>query len=217
MRNLLSHRVLSWLLALVPLATVQAQPYEVYVSGNLGLAMPMDSDSTIDTEPDLLMEFDLDHSPLLSAAIGVIENTYYRSEIELSHQSHDLEGLRASGITIAPEDIGLSGEASSLNALINAYFDFDAGTNLTTYLTAGAGVANVDIDSRLQIENDVYTSDDEDTAFAWKLGGGLGLELTENFTIDLGSRYFSAHKLQFESLRTEVRSHNLSAGFRFRF
>ena len=72
MRNLLSHRVLSWLLALVPLATVQAQPYEVYVSGNLGLAMPMDSDSTIDTEPDLLMEFDLDHSPLLSVSVVFI-------------------------------------------------------------------------------------------------------------------------------------------------
>lgn len=216
MKSQLSHRVLACLLALAPMAATQAQPYEVYVSGNLGLTMPVDSESTLESVPDLLMEFDLDNGLLLSGAIGLIGGNY-RSEIELSYQRHDLDGIRASGITIAPEDIGLSGEASSLNALINAYLDFDTGSNLKPYLTAGAGIANVDIESRLDLEDDLYTYDDDETAFAWKLGGGLGFNLTDNFTIDLGYRYFSVHKLNFESLRTEVRSHNLSAGFRFRF
>lgn len=197
-------------------AGVQAQPYDVYFSGNLGMAMPSDSKTTFTDEPDLVMDFGLDDSVLYSGSVGLISGMY-RSEIELSHQNHDFDSISASGISISPEDIGLSGQTSSLSALLNAYFDFDAGRNIKPYLTAGAGIANVDFEGSIEVENDTESFDSSDTAFAYKLGGGFGFDLTDNFTIDLGYRFYSAHSLKFETMRTELKSHNLSAGFRFRF
>lgn len=194
----------------------QAQPYDIYFGGSLGVAMPLDSETTFTDEQDLEMDFGLDNSALYSGSVGLIGGMY-RSEIEVSHQSHDFDKISASGISIAPEDIGLSGQTSALSALINAYFDFDAGANIKPYLTAGAGIANVDFEGSVDIEDTTENFDASDTAFAYKLGGGLGFDVTENFTIDLGYRFFSAHSLKFETMRTEVKSHNLSAGFRFRF
>ena len=213
------NRIHSLALALTMLAGIsaaQAQPYDVYFSGNLGLAMPANSETTFTDEPGLVMDFGLDDSVLFSGSVGLISGMY-RSEIELSHQSHDFDSISASGITIAPEDIGLSGETSSLSALLNAYFDFSATETVKPYLTAGAGIANVDFQGTLDIEDETDTFDESDTSFAYKLGGGLGFDLTDNFTIDLGYRFYSAHSLKYETMRTEVKSHNLTAGFRFRF
>lgn len=201
---------------LAGITVAQAQPYDVYVSGNVGSAMPGDSATRFTDEPNLEMDFGLDSSALFTGSVGLISGMY-RSEIELSHQSHDFDSISASGMTIAPEDIGLSGETSSLSALLNAYFDFEANKTVKPYLTAGAGIANVDFDGTVEIENDSETFNSSDTAFAYKVGGGLGFDLTDNFTIDLGYRFYSAHSLKFETMRTELKTHNLTAGFRFRF
>jgi opacity protein-like surface antigen len=48
----------------------------------------------------------------------------------------------------------------------------------------------------------VFTGNKSSTNFAWSLGGGLGYDITQNWTVDLGYRYINAGDVK-ESLKDE--------------
>jgi len=150
-----------------------ATTYGPYVSGSAGVGFPDDTG--------------LETGYLLNAALGYNFDPV-RIEAAVGYQRHELEDL--------------DDDVSYLSLMANAYYDFDAGSGVTPYVMAGAGIAEAD---------ESWTSDN-DTGFAWQVGAGLGFPIGGGTTLDLGYRYFRP-----DDEDTEVELHNLQAGIRYQF
>ena len=86
---------------------------------------------------------------------------------------------------------------------LNAYYDIKTGTPLTPYIGAGVGFACIGAKGGGAYEhtadpgNPVISLSDGGTSsstksvtnFAWNVGAGVGWDLTERFTLDLGYRF----------------------------
>lgn len=79
----------------------------------------------------------------------------------------------------------------------NAYYDFKTGTAFTPYVGAGAGLAIISAKSNFKATGYPDPADDYSfsmgskmqTNFAWNVGLGLGYDVCDMLTIDLGYRF----------------------------
>ena len=91
--------------------------------------------------------------------------------------------------------------------MANAYYDIDTGSDITPYIMAGAGLAHVDM-----------SWDEDDDVFAWQVGAGLGFEVAECTTLDLGYRYLKPNKFDTDSSHeAKWAVHNIMLGLRYQF
>jgi opacity protein-like surface antigen len=178
-----------------------AQAATPYIGGSVGLGFL--SDSTIEDDGSKLGELSWDSGFLVGGAIGIKEDVY-RLEAEVGYQQNDAKTLTLSG----GSESAAKGDVSILSFLANAYYDFNSGTGtLVPFLTAGAGVASIEL-----------TEDLDDTVFAWQVGAGLGVELTPDITMDLKYRYFAASDPTYDdTTKLSVSSHDLLLGLRVGF
>ncbi len=79
---------------------------------------------------------------------------------------------------------------------LNAYYDFRNSTPFTPYVGAGIGMAFLNTKGHVSgwdDTNDEGTSQSSGsrmvTNFAWNVGAGVGYDINENFTVDLGYRF----------------------------
>ena len=78
---------------------------------------------------------------------------------------------------------------------LNAYWDINTGTQFTPYVGAGIGAAFIKTEGNSSGSNPIEGSWDMDfgsktvTNFAWNVGAGLGYDITNNWTVDLGYRF----------------------------
>jgi opacity protein-like surface antigen len=156
----------------------------------------------------------------LGAGIGYIFDNF-RIEGKISYQDNDIDRATTKSVTLNGVDQGLSGpemingSLSILTFMANGYFDFNNDSNFTPYLTAGMGMANVEIDG---------TSTD-DTVFAYQIGAGVGYALSETVSIDFGYRYLGTTDYEYAGtvlsvpIKAEdsIGSHNFTLGMRFAF
>ncbi|MBC8524237.1 MAG: porin family protein [Chlorobium phaeobacteroides] len=143
---------------------------------------------------------------LVNGAVG-LDGDMYRVEAAIGYQSNSIDTLL--GIEI-PGD--WNWRVSILSFMANGYLDIESeGSTVTPYLTAGAGIANVSF-------NDGITSDD-DTVFAYQLGAGIGFEVSEDTTVDVGYRYFATSDVDPGGYGVDysMASHNAVVGVRFAF
>lgn len=178
-----------------------------YVSGSIGLASLTNSDTTYRSVTSKNMIAYKSGIPC-GAAIGV-QSDAYRIEGALGYQSHDVDSVKRGGVPTA-----ISGHTlSSLSYMINGYYDIDIKSYapLSPYLTAGIGGATI-------TERGVNTSDESSSGFAWQLGGGIGVKVSEHAIIDMGYRFFkpSAYNANGATDITAL-SHNFLAGVRYNF
>lgn len=80
------------------------------------------------------------------------------------------------------------------SVFLNLFYDIETGTPFTPYVGGGLGVAIIDADGELKLsENGVSIYDESAsnsvTNFAFNLAAGIGYDVNENFTLDLGYRY----------------------------
>ncbi len=112
---------------------------------------------------------------------------------------------------------GLRTKQSYRSYMLNGYFDVPTGTNFHPYVGAGIGVARVK--TRLSEAEDVTKH--RSTNFAWQAGGGLGYNLTRNWTLDVGYRYVNnGHnkwKVEDGKVKTNTEEHQITAGVRYTF
>ena len=196
---------------------VQAQPYDLYMSGNAGIGMMRDADLTDTTDPDFLFDLGYENDLALSGAIGLIGGQY-RSELEFSHQKNDLNNVEFMGVEIDPALAGLSGDTSLNSGLVNAYYDFETRfTRVSPYISGGMGFASADLQFSFDDGVSQESVSDDDTVFAYQLGAGIGFAVTDMITIDLRYRYFSASKLELDTTRFKLSSHNILTGVRINF
>jgi len=208
------------------ITVVQAQPYDVYMSGNIGIAMPVSARLTDSTDTDTVFKLPFDNSVMLTGAIG-LRGGQYRSELEIAYQKNDLKDNLTNAIIVAPANPGVditgnTGDMKVLAGMVNAYFDFNtANPQFSPYITGGIGMANVDWASRIDYDDGVdqgsFIINNDDTAFAFQLGTGVGISITESVILDLRYRYFSVPSVEFETIKTRVKSHNFSGGLRVFF
>ena len=135
-------------------------------------------------------DLDLDSGLVLNGAVGYNFGSA-RLEAAVGYQSHDLSDYDG-------EDVSL------LTVMANAYYDFDTDSSVRPYIMAGAGVANAE----------TSWDDDDESVFAWQVGAGLGFEIADNTTLDLGYRYLKPSEFDND---VEAESHNVMLGLRYQF
>lgn len=74
--------------------------------------------------------------------------------------------------------------------MVNAYYDFNTNTIVTPYVGGGIGLAFVDGKASGSLDDvGVSLNKDSTTNFAWNIGAGVGFDVTDSATIDLGYRF----------------------------
>jgi len=128
------------------------------------------------------------------AVLGAVGCDYgsYRVEAEVGYQKSDIKEMSYSygSGSIGPND--LDGDASVLSLMANGYYDFDLGSKVELYATAGVGVAQVSFDSVSPgngWQGEDYTA--HETTLAWQVGAGIAAPIADNVKLDLRYRYFA--------------------------
>ncbi len=193
---------------------VEKKDNKIYISANLGYAMAQNTDTTISTSigsSSGAIEYEAGFAGAAAVGFGF---DYGRAEAEISYQRNGLDKVRVSG-----SGLDASGDISNLALLFNGYLElFKIENVVTPYLTAGMGVAMVDISGLPVKSGDSYTTDShKDTVFAYQFGAGVGYTVSEKLTIDLKYRYFQTSDLTFGNTVASYGSHNFYLGVRYTF
>ncbi len=149
-------------------------------------------------------------------------------------------------------EIGVVDEGEKLSAsldtklniqtlMLNASLDWHNESIVTPYITAGVGFAfahgklgfNVEDPSSFIGANFSHSESESLTSLAWQVGVGMGIDLTESLTFDVGYRYFQFGVLDYENtansfskidstvkvstLNVTTTAHELSIGLRYTF
>ncbi len=178
-----------------------------YVSGDIGFTLLDDATYTCPGEPDVELEHDPGYA--LAAALGY-QFANARVEWEISYQENDFDKASMLGVSA-----NAGGDMSCRAFLINGYYDFHNKTAFTPFLSAGLGIADVDIND-LSIAG-VPGGSYDDTVFAYQIGAGVGYALNEQFTIEAKYRYFATDDPEFDATEGEFASHNIMFGVRYNF
>jgi opacity protein-like surface antigen len=163
-------------------------------------------------------DFEHDIGFLVSGAVGY-KFGMPRLEAEILYQCNDYDKQNATGSASAD----VSGEISSLAFMVNGYLDFANESSFTPFIIVGAGVANVEIDD-LRSSAGASLADDDDTVFAYQVGAGVAIDISDNFILDFKYCYFGTSDQDFPdinngsgTIENEFASHNMTIGFRYSF
>lgn len=178
-----------------------------YVSGNIGVTLPSDSDVTASAVPDISVESDNNLGLGIAAGYGFSNNT--RLEAELAYQKNDLDKAEYSHT-----EVNLDGDTSSLALLLNGYYDFANKSPLTPFVSAGLGLARIDCNDLNVQGSGLPNTDDDDTVFAYQVGAGVGYAVSGKVSLDVKYRYFGTSDPEFGRTEAEYSSHNVYAGVR---
>ena len=192
-------RILSTLFSVLLLsAQAKAAPY---ISASVGAGLAGNQ------EPATIIKYDydnLDNGIALNGALGY-GFEQFRAEIAIGYQKHEYSGFEFQGIY---GEIS-NHEVSYLTVMANGYYDFDTGSDIIPYLMGGIGIASPDATSN-------WVQDD--TAFAWQIGAGLGARVSDEVVLDLEHRYLRPEGLK-DNFGVDIdwESHNIMAGIRYGF
>jgi opacity protein-like surface antigen len=137
----------------------------------------------------------------LGVGAGYRFNSNFRADVTLDYRAPRNLGISFAG-TLPPEVINGSILTKSRYTLglANAYFDIvticgEANLCVTPYVGAGIGFANIRQTNYFEVQNGT-TATFTDTAraadktnFAWALMAGVSLDLTRQWSVDLGYRF----------------------------
>ena len=212
MKNTFSVIVALFMLLMLPVVSFSAAP-RPYVSGQLGVAFLTDSDLSFYESSALTGTLEFDPGLAISVAGGA-NFGMFRVEGEIGYQQNDVDKMSAC-LGGSCGAANASGEASALSILGNVYFDFVNSSPVTPYITAGLGIAKVEIDDLAAAG--AYGGSEDDTVFAYQFGVGLAFAINKNMAIDLKYRYFATDDLDLDGVEAEFASHNVYCGFRYTF
>ncbi len=175
----------------------------LYVSGQLGAAFIADDEKI----SKLVLEFD--PGLTIGAAVGY-KFGKIRAEGELGYQKNDISKCNLSG-----RDLSVSGDVAGESFLINGYYDFINKTAFTPYLTAGIGMARLELNDLKIAGRNIGSADD--MVFAYQVGAGVGYAVNKQYTIDLKYRFCSTTEPEFNGVKSDFGSHNVYLGLRYNF
>jgi len=223
------------LLAVLMAAGVAATPVQAathYVSAFGGVSWMQNANTSqtyLYATPSTNDSADVDFGSglTLTGAIGCDYGSY-RLEAEVGHQTNNVKSVV---ITDYPTtSFPLRGDVSVLSLMGNGYYDFDLGSKVELYATAGIGVAQVsshNIELASPYNNNTNPGwNDQVTTLAWQVGAGLAAPMTDNVKLDLRYRYFATTDFSTDlswayeglgSQSTNISSHSVMLGLRVGF
>lgn len=194
-----------------------------YASGFIGLSAPQNTDVTgfdffADTYFDERIEFDpgINIGGTIGYDYGII-----RLEGELSYKHGEIDTISDKFGNYYYRNADGTLGASAL--MFNAFFDLHNPSPVTPYWGGGIGFAGMHLSDTF-VPGDpvpIYLEDD-DSVFAYQVGAGLEVSLSQRLSLDLGYRYFATTKARFDSNRgvdtdLKFQSHNTAIGLRVKF
>ena len=103
--------------------------------------------------------------------------------------------------------------------LVNAYWDINTCSRFTPYVSAGAGLAKLNL--RVKTLGPVLKSNPSN--FAWQVGAGVSYAATDSIDVDLGYRYvdtgaaYILKGMDGMNIKVNTARHELYAGLRYNF
>jgi opacity protein-like surface antigen len=193
-------KALITIIAIGTMFPATAQAVSLYVTANAGLALL--SDSTVSDPAGTFGLFDIEYDEGFLAAAGIgIDFGPIRAEGAVQYQKNELDSITIPGYVPV-------GDLSTTAFMFNGYWDINTGFSVEPFITAGAGLAQVEVDS---------IADDDDSVFAWQAGAGVGFGLNDKAYLDITYRYFATSDPSIFGVDWEVSGHNFSAGLRYNF
>ena len=196
----------------------------LYVRGGIGINWLSDADNN---GAVLDVESEADNGLALAGALGYRLNRNVRVEAEINYRDNDADSLTVTnpaGSGLPTDDA--DGDVTSWGGMANVYYDFDGvgpvkdGGKLVPYVMGGLGWANVDADVSAV---GVQLTDDDDSVFAYQLGAGVGYDVAERVTLDLGYRYYATDDLDLtfspdgSDFESDYDNHSVMASVRYAF
>jgi len=197
-----------------------------YVRGDIGYGWN-DADATENSTGQPYQTSDLDNAMTFGAGVGCARSNGIRYEMLYTYHGDN----EWSGIPAPPDPIFADIESHSLMA--NLYYDFDMGRRFKPYVGAGIGVAYHDM-SALDCAPAIpgvctpgnFQRGGEHVTFAWSVMTGVGFEVSDRTTIDVGYRYMDLGHVESNSVDItgfanpthtdeDITSHEIKFGVRF--
>lgn len=185
-----------------PAAAQEFTPRGWYLSFHTGVAAPQAADAALPLVPSAA-RLDFDSQMSFSGALGVRLGRHFRLEGEGAWRRPDIDNA-----TFAGAPVPAAGDLSTMNLMLNTYYDFSPGRRFNPYLTAGIGAAH----HRADLNIGGTRVDDGDTTFAWAAGAGLSYSVNDRFSLTGGYRYMDHGKPDFGALRMRTRAHEFRIG-----
>jgi opacity protein-like surface antigen len=199
-----------------------------YVSGFIGVSLPVDMDVTSTQYGPGVKTFNdrIEFDPGINiGGSGGFDFGFLRIEGELSYKNSEMSSIteKISQTSFANVD----GRVGAFAMMGNVFLDLRNPSPVTPYIGGGVGFATLHLSDTFRTETNtgyrtrVYESDD-DTVFAYQVGAGLEIAFTKMLSLDIGYRYFGTAKAKFNrntDTATELKfeSHNASVGLRVKF
>jgi len=145
---------------------------------------------------------EVDNGFLIGGAIGAQISENFRAELEVSHARLDTKTEVEDYVLYEPT-LGQNYSAKDdddlreLFIMANIWFGFPVSSVFSPYVGGGVGVAHVDANfgvGEFQVgvpQSDTFSAavDADSWNFAYQLGAGIMIALSEHFAIDLGYRF----------------------------
>jgi opacity protein-like surface antigen len=145
---------------------------------------------------------EVDNGFLIGGALGAQFTENFRGEIEVSGARLDTETRAEEYVSYGPV-LGSNyttkddDHLSELFIMANVWFGFPVSSMFSPYVGGGVGVAHVDADfgvgefstGQQQIDTFAASIDADSWNFAYQLGAGILIGLSDHFAIDLGYRF----------------------------
>ena len=224
-------------------ATTPVQAATHYVSGFGGVSWMQNVETRLVllTPAPINFTYGMGTGLAFTGAVGC-DYGNYRIEGEAGYQTSNIKTFTASrdGVVV-PQDgpagpetatsSDLNGVMSAYTLMANGYYDFDLGSKVELYATAGVGVAQV-------YAHDVHTTgsysesapytfiadptslgiSDHATTLAWQVGAGIAAPISDHVKLDLRYRYFATTDFDVLAiLSRNISTHSALLGLRVDF
>lgn len=192
-------------------STAHAADEGWYVSGQAGISALTDSELDDPTGVLAALGTEVEFDPGFSIAGAVGYHWHkFRVEGEVGYAVSDIDRFTILGIGLPS-----GGDVDVISFMANAFRDFDLDSAWSINVGAGLGVANVSINDPSILG--FALGDDDDTAFAYQLGAGIGYAFTRSMTVSLDYRFFSTPGLEFSGVDAEYDNNIFRIGVRYLF
>ncbi len=139
---------------------------------------------------------------LVGGAIGYRFNEWFRAELSAEYRMRTAydgldryDGNRDGDFADNPDDgtNRYTADKSEYVVMANAFLDLGSYHGISPYVGAGAGASYTMIDNFVDTNTPrggvAYAADNGEWNFAWALHAGVGFEVNDRVTLDLGYRY----------------------------
>jgi opacity protein-like surface antigen len=139
-----------------------------------------------------------------------------RLELEAARRRPALKKL-----DFAEGKLPATGKVAIRSLMCNTIAEYHDPSPWVPYVALGVGYAEVAV-SQVSAVGTPFIAASKDRVLAWQAGGGMGIELGDHLTLDVGYRYFATLQPQLQladgsTFKMEVGSHNLLLGVRLKY